>query len=109
MVIKHFSKVRSVYEYADMMHVPEKGLSRAPAHVLAKSPRNDFTKIIALQEREKRPVAQSLLVHITCLHASFIPLVQLFKVIFNLIIKNCWQVLIPLALNWQVPLRIFIA
>lgn len=39
LVNEHFSKVRSVREYAEMMHVPEKRLSRATANVLGKSPK----------------------------------------------------------------------
>lgn len=49
LVNKHFSKVRSVHEYAEMMHVPQKRLSRATAHVLGKSPKEIIRERMLLE------------------------------------------------------------
>jgi AraC family transcriptional regulator, transcriptional activator of pobA len=49
LVNQHFSKIRSVREYADMMHVPEKRLSRATAHVLGKSPKEIISERVLLE------------------------------------------------------------
>ncbi|MBL0745734.1 helix-turn-helix domain-containing protein [Chryseolinea lacunae] len=49
LVNEHFSKIRSVYEYAEMMHVPEKRLSRATAHVLGKSPKELISERVLLE------------------------------------------------------------
>jgi AraC family transcriptional activator of pobA len=49
LVNEHFGTVRSVYEYAEMMHVPEKRLSRATAHVLGKSPKGIISDRVLLE------------------------------------------------------------
>jgi AraC family transcriptional activator of pobA len=49
LVNEHFSKVRSVNAYAEMMHVPEKRLSRATTHVLGKSPKEIINERVLLE------------------------------------------------------------
>jgi AraC family transcriptional activator of pobA len=49
LVNEHFSKIRSVHEYAEMMHVPEKRLSRATARVLGKSPKEIISARVLLE------------------------------------------------------------
>jgi AraC family transcriptional activator of pobA len=51
LVNEHFSKLRSVFEYAEMMHVPEKRLSRATAHVLGKSPKEIISDRVLLETK----------------------------------------------------------
>ncbi|SKC63302.1 AraC family transcriptional regulator [Ohtaekwangia koreensis] len=49
LVNEHFSSVKSVYEYAEMMHVSEKRLSRATARVLGKSPKDIISERVLLE------------------------------------------------------------
>lgn len=49
LVNEHFSKVRSVQEYAEMIHVPEKRLSRATAKILGKSPKEIINDRLLLE------------------------------------------------------------
>lgn len=49
LVNEHFSKVRSVHEYAEMMHMPEKRLSRATAQVFGKSPKEIISDRVLLE------------------------------------------------------------
>lgn len=49
LVNEHFSKIRSVHEYAELMHVPEKRLGRATSHVLGKSPKQIISERVLLE------------------------------------------------------------
>ncbi|HTJ52499.1 MAG TPA: helix-turn-helix transcriptional regulator [Cyclobacteriaceae bacterium] len=49
LVNEHYTKIRSVQEYAEMMHVPERRLSRATAHVLGKSPKEIISERVLLE------------------------------------------------------------
>jgi AraC family transcriptional activator of pobA len=49
LVNEHFSKIRSVQAYADMIHISEKRLNRATAHVLGKSPKEIISKRVLLE------------------------------------------------------------
>ncbi|MEO7991046.1 MAG: helix-turn-helix transcriptional regulator [Chryseolinea sp.] len=51
LVNEHFTKVRSVHKYAEMMHVPEKRLSRATAHLLGKSPKEIISERVLLETK----------------------------------------------------------
>ena len=53
---KHFTKVRSVKEYADRIHISEKRLSKATANILGKSPKEIINDRVLLE-------AKRLLVH----------------------------------------------
>jgi AraC family transcriptional activator of pobA len=49
LVNEHFAKIRSVQQYADMIHVSEKRLSRATAAVLGKSPKEIINDRVLLE------------------------------------------------------------
>ena len=49
LVNEHLSKIRSVREYAALMHVPEKRLGRATSHVLGKSPKEIISDRVLLE------------------------------------------------------------
>lgn len=49
LVNEHFTKVRSVNKYAEMMHVPGKRLSRATTYVLGKSPKDIISERVVLE------------------------------------------------------------
>ncbi len=55
---KHFTKVRSVKEYADKIHISEKRLSKATSKILGKSPKEIINDRVLLE-------AKRLLVHTT--------------------------------------------
>lgn len=49
LVNDHFSKVRSVQAYADMIHISEKKLNRATSQVLGKSPKEVISQRVLLE------------------------------------------------------------
>ena len=49
LVNSHFSKIRSVQEYAELMHLSEKRLGRATSSVLGKTPKEIITERVLLE------------------------------------------------------------